>query len=136
MAVTGLNRPDFRTVSDFRKRHLQAFGGLLVQVLQVCRRAGLGSLGHVALHGTKIKTNANEHKAMSYGRMSESERRLRQEVRSWFAQAAADAAEDREHVDRPGDELPEWVADRQRRLRRHAQRQSQRTASAHQASTS
>lgn len=119
MAVTGLNRPDFRTVSDFRKRHLQALGGLFVQVLQLCRRAGLVSLGHVALDGTKIKANASKHKAMSYGRMSESERRLRQEVRSWFDKAAAaDTAEDREHADRPGDELPEWVADKQRRIQK------------------
>jgi len=119
MAVTGLNRPDFRTVSDFRKRHLQALGGLFVQVLQLCRRAGLVSLGHVALDGTKIKANASKHKAMSYGRMSESERRLRQEVRSWFDKAAAlDAAEDREYADRPGDELPDWVADKQRRIQK------------------
>ncbi|MDE3106451.1 MAG: IS1182 family transposase, partial [Acidobacteriota bacterium] len=119
MAVTGLNRPDFRTVSDFRKRHLQALGGLFVQVLQLCRGAGLVSLGHVALDGTKIKANASKHKAMSYGRMSESERRLRQEVRNWFDKAAAlDAAEEREHADRPGDELPDWVADKQRRIQK------------------
>ena len=86
-------------MSDFRKRHLQALGGLFVQVLQLCRRAGLVSLGHVALDGTKIKANANRNKAMSYGPMSESERRLRQEVRSWFDKAAAaDGAEDREHA--------------------------------------
>jgi Transposase domain (DUF772) len=41
MAVTGLNRPDFRTMSDFRKRHLQALQGLFVQVLKLCQRAGL-----------------------------------------------------------------------------------------------
>jgi len=117
MAVTGMNRPDFRTISDFRKRHLQALGDLFVQVLKLCRGAGLVSLGHVALDGTKIKANASKHKAMSYGRMNEAERRLRQEVRGWFEKAAAaDAAEDREHADRQGDELPDWVADKQRRI--------------------
>jgi transposase len=75
MAVTGLNGPDFRTVSDFRKRHLQSLGRLFVQVLILCQRAGMVSLGHVALDGTKLMANASKHKAMSYGRMSESERR-------------------------------------------------------------
>ena len=117
MAVTGLNRPDFRTVSDFRKRHLEALAGLFPQVLKLCRSAGLVKLGHVALDGTKIKANASRHKAMSYGRMKESERRLTAEVQAWLARAAAaDAAEDRELGDRRGDELPDWAADKQRRI--------------------
>lgn len=70
MAVTGLNRPDFRTVSDFRKRHLVALSGLFVQVLRLCRAAGLIKLGHVALDGTKLRANASRHKAMSYGRLN------------------------------------------------------------------
>ena len=120
MAVTGLNRPDFRTVSDFRKRHLPALQGLFVQVLRLCQRSGLVSLGHVALDGTKIKANASKHKAMSYERMGESERRLKREVKDWFERARnADEAEDRQHgAQRRGDELPDWVADKQRRIQK------------------
>jgi transposase len=118
MAVTGLNRPDFRTVSDFRKRHLGALQGLFVQVLKLCQRSGLVSLGHVALDGTKIKANASKHKAMSYERMAESERRLKREVKDWFERArSTDAAEDKQHgTARRGDGLPDWVADKQRRI--------------------
>ena len=117
-AVTGMQRPDFRTISDFRKRHLPALKGLFVQVLRLCRAAGLAKLGHVALDGTKIKANASKHKAMSYGRMQPAEAKLQAEVAAWLQQAAArDAAEDREHgPQRRGDETPAWVADRVRRL--------------------
>lgn len=120
MAVTGLQRPDFRTISDFRKRHLAALSGLFAQVLRLCRRAGLVRLGHVALDGTKIKANASRHKAMSYGRMVKAEARLEGEIESWFATAAAaDAAEDREFgVAARGDEMPDWVADKEKRLAR------------------
>jgi transposase len=118
MAVTALNRPDFRTVSDFRKRHLKALSGLFVQVLKLCAVAGLMKLGHIAIDGTKIKANASKHKAMSYGRMAEAEARLAAEVSGWFAQAAAsDAAEDAAHgPEQRGDELPAWVASKQERL--------------------
>jgi transposase len=118
MAVTGLNRPDFRTVSDFRKRHLDALQGLFVQVLALCQHAGLVKLGHVSLDGTKLKANASKHKAMSYDRMRETEKRLKHEVREWFRQAkSADEAEDRQHGGaRRGDEMPEWVADKQQRI--------------------
>lgn len=117
MAVTAMNRPDFRTVAKFRVRHLEALGGLFKQVLRMCQRAGLVSLGHVALDGTKVNANASKHKAMSYGRMPEAERKLAEEVERWLAEAnATDAREDREHGDRRGDELPEWVANKQKRL--------------------
>jgi transposase len=120
MAVTGLNRPDFRTISDFRKRHLRALSALFQQVLRLCRAAGLAKLGHVAVDGTKLRANASKHKAMSYGRMRQEEPKLAAEVQSWMEQAqAADAAEDAQHgVDRRGDETPEWMADKQRRLAR------------------
>jgi transposase len=118
MAVTGMQRPDFRTISDFRKRHLQALGALFVQVLTLCREAGLVKLGHVALDGTRIKANASKHKAMSYGRMVKAEAALAAEVAGWLAAAeAADVADDAElGTERRGDELPAWVADKAARL--------------------
>src|SRR3989442_5932655 len=95
LAVTAMNRPDFRTISDFRKRPLTALEGLFVQVLRLCARAGLVRLGHVALDGTKGKANASKHKARSYGRMKQAEVRLAAEVARWLAQAeAAEAADD------------------------------------------
>ena len=116
MAVTGLNRPDFRTIAEFRKRHLAALSDLFVQILQLCRAAGLVQFGHVAVDGTKLK--ASRHKAMSYGRMKTVESALAAEVEGWLSRAAAvDAAEDGEHgPDRRGDETPDWIADKQRRL--------------------
>jgi transposase len=119
MAVTGMNRPDFRTISEFRKRHLLALRGLFVQVLKLCQRAGLVSLGHVSLDGTKLKANASKHKAMSYQRMGESEQQLKAQVRDWFKKAqSVDQNEDRLHGQRRGDEMPEWVANKQVRLQR------------------
>lgn len=118
MAVTALNRPDFRTVSAFRRRHLEALAGLFEQVLLLCRKAGLVELGHVALDGTKVKANASKHKAMSYGRMTKAEPELAAEIAGWLEAAeAADAAEDAAFgADKRGDELPDWVADKQKRL--------------------
>jgi transposase len=120
MAVTGMQRPDFRTISDFRKRHLVALAALFVQILQLCRKAGLVELGHVALDGTKLAANASKHKAMSYGRMRQAEAVLAAEVEGWLARAEReDTADDAAHGrDRRGDELPDWVADKQARLER------------------
>src|SRR3954464_7011619 len=115
MAVTGLNRPDFRTIADFRKRHLVALSDLFVQVLRLCRAAGLVQFAHVAVDGTKLKANASRHKAMSYGRMKTAELALAAEVEAWLDRAGE--AEDQAHgADRRGDETPAWMAHKQRRL--------------------
>ena len=74
------NTPDFKTIADFRKDHLEALAGLFVEVLKLCQRAGLVQLGHVSLDGTKVKANASKHKAMSCGRMKEEEKRLEAEL--------------------------------------------------------
>ena len=112
------NTPDFRTISDFRKDNVDALSGLFVQVLVLCQQAVLVKLGHVALDGTKVKANASKHKAMSYQRMKEKAAQLAAEVAELLRQAqAADDEEDRRYgKDKRGDELPEELSFRERRL--------------------
>ena len=109
---------EFRTISDFRKDHLAALTGLFLQVLELCQRAGLVKLGHVALDGTKVRANASKHKAMSYRRMKEKEAQLAAEVAELLRRAQeVDDEEDRRYGrDKRGDELPEELAFREGRL--------------------
>jgi transposase len=118
--IVGQDIPDFRTISDFRKRHLAALEGLFVDVLKLCAKAGLAKVGRIALDGSKVKANASRHKAMSYDYMLKEEQRLKKEIKSLLAQAAeADRAEDESHGRQcRGDELPEELARRQGRLQK------------------
>jgi hypothetical protein len=119
MMIVAGDAPDFRTISEFRRRHLKALAALFVQVLQLAEKAGLVKLGHVALDGTKIKANASKHKAMSYERMKKREAELKAEVDGWLEAAeAADQEEDKLYGNRRGDEMPDWVADKQKRLQK------------------
>src|SRR5262245_51057508 len=112
------HRPDHDTIAAYRKRHLKALAALFVQVLKLCREAGLVKLGTVALDGTKVRADASKHKAMSYGRMAETEARLQAEVEELLHRAAAaDAEEDVRHGKGRGDELPEELRRREDRLR-------------------
>jgi transposase len=114
------NRPDFRTISDFRKIHLERLKKLFVEVLRLCQEAGLVKLGYVALDGTKVKANASKHKAMSYERMGEAEKELEEEVKKLLMEGERiDEEEDRLYgADRRGDELPKELARRETRLKR------------------
>jgi len=116
--LSGQQAPDFRSIGRFRKRHLAALGNVFLQALELCRAAGMVSLGRVALDGTKVRANASRHKAMSYARLTEKQKILAQEVSDLLAQAqAVDAAEDaRFGKDKRGDELPAELARRESRL--------------------
>jgi transposase len=118
--LAGDQHPDHDCISEFRKQHLQPLAGLFVQVLRLCQEAGLVKLGHVAIDGTKVKANASKHKAMSYERMAEAEKKLEEQVAQLLAQAErVDAQEDEEHgKGKRGDELPAELRRREDRLRK------------------
>ena len=137
--IVGEDIPAFQRISEFRRRHLQHMQPLFIEVLSLCREAGLLKVGRLALDGTKVKANASRHKAMSYDRMTSEELRLQQEIADLLQQAqAADDAEDEQHgADRRGDELPAELARRETRLQKIRQakaaleEQARQKASAH-----
>jgi len=106
MFLAAGQHPDFRTISDFRKRHLDAIDHLFDEVLRVCCEAGLVKLNHVAVDGTKMKASASMKRAMSYGRIS---RQLLEEAER------IDAEEDELYGDSCGMKLPPHLADPKQR---------------------
>jgi transposase len=113
-------QPDHDSIAEFRKRHLPELAKLFVQVLELCQRAGLVKLGHVAIDGTKIKANASKWQTMSYARMTEAEQELAAEVERLLAAAQrADDEEDKLYGQgKRGDELPAELRNRESRLAR------------------
>jgi transposase len=112
--------PDHDTISEFRRIHLTALSRIFLQVLRLCQKAGLVKLGHIALDGTKVKANASKHKAMSYDHMQKKTDELEAEIARLLAEAqATDEAEDvRYGQGKRGDELPEELRFRKRRLQK------------------
>src|SRR5690606_25532417 len=91
---------------------------LFMQVLQLCQKAGLVKLGHIAIDGSKMKANASKHKAMSYERMTEAEKKLEQEVQALLNEAERiDREEDAAYgKGKHGDELPKELKRREDRI--------------------
>ena len=116
--LTANQHPDHDTIAAFRKKHLAALADLFVQVLRLCRKAGLAKLGHVALDGTKVAANASKHKAMSYGHMEKAEAELAAKVGALLKQAeATDASEDAQYGQGQREEdLPKELRFQQKRL--------------------
>src|SRR5215216_2320712 len=113
-------QPDHDSIAAFRKRHLSELAKLFVQVLQLCERAGLVKLGHVAIDGTKIKANASKYQTMTYAGLTEAEQKRAAIVARLLAEAEhVDEAEDQLYgPDKRGDELPEELRESKSRLAR------------------
>ncbi|HEX6267182.1 MAG TPA: IS1182 family transposase [Burkholderiales bacterium] len=118
--ISGDQHPDHDSIAVFRKEHLDALAGQFLQVLELCQKAGLVKLGHIAIDGTKIQANASKHKAMSYERMGDAEKKLEDEIQKLLAQAQrVDAEEDTQYgKGHRGDELPKELKRREDRLRK------------------
>jgi transposase len=114
------NFPQHRTICDFRQEHLQKFVELFKQVVLIAKNSGLIKLGRVAIDGTKVKANASRHKAMSYDRMKQEEKRLESEIAELLKQAErTDRQEDQEYgSENRGNELPEELQRRESRLKK------------------
>ena len=118
--LTGNQQPDHSRISEFRRRNLDALKGLFIQILRLCQKAGMVSLGHGALDGTKVQAHASKHKAMNHERMLRAEKQLQQEPNALMRMAEIlDAQEDRRYCKGTrGSELPEELRHKLGRLAR------------------
>jgi transposase len=117
MFISHCNCPNFRVLSDFRKNNYKFFKECFKQSALLAMEAGMASLGHVSLDGSKFKANTSKHKAMSYGRLKAKEKELTEEIENLIAKAAeCDEEEDEEHQDKSGYEIPEELKIKEQRL--------------------
>jgi transposase len=117
LAIVGSDRPDFRTISDFRKNHQAAMKRLFLEVLRLAGELGMVQLGNLATDGTKIEANASRHKAMSYGYMTKDLERLQAEIDKLLESAQhTDEEQDAALGSRRGDELPDELQRREDRI--------------------
>jgi transposase len=117
--VAAQQGPDHATIARFIERHETALADLFGEVLLLCARSGLASVGVIAIDGTKVQANASRNANVDYAQLA---REIIEEAK------AVDAAEDELYGDRRGDELPEelatgegrqrWLREAKRRLER------------------
>jgi len=117
IVLAGGNKPEFRTINKFRRRHIKTLPDIFLQILNICEKSGLVDLKHVCLDGTKINANASKHKAMSYNRMKTEEQRIEIEIKKLLEKANhLDQKEDKKYSNNCGNGIPEELAYQEIRL--------------------
>ncbi len=119
MWLSANQRPDFHTISDFRKNFLPEIKELFVQIVHICKELGILKVGHWAIDGTKVKSNASRYKYATKETLEEETKQIKQEIEKALQEAQTiDEAEDTLYgKDHRGDELPKEIQNKQRRLK-------------------
>jgi transposase len=116
--LSGMQKPDFRTVSDFRKKNIKEICALFVQIVRLCKQLGMIDLGHVSIDSTVIKADASVKHTYSRDRIDKEEEKIKQAIDEYLQKTSdVDEQEDRKYgSDNPGDGIPDEVRDRKGRL--------------------
>jgi transposase len=111
MWLAGMQKPDFRTISDFRKNNVKVLKKLFKQVVQICQKLGMVTLGLVAIDGTKVKAAASDYGARTKDALREALKAVEADIERYIAEGLAiDKAEDTIYGEnRAGQELPRKV---------------------------
>jgi transposase len=116
--LSGMQRPDFRTISDFRKNNAEEISNLFVQIVRLCKKLGLVGLGHISIDSTVIKANAYREKTWDREKLILEEQAINKKIKELFDSAQTiDDEEDRIFgVNSRGDEIPKELRSQEKRL--------------------
>jgi len=118
MYLSGMQSPDFRTISDFRKLKLEYIQGYFVEVVTLCKRLGMINFGHISIDGSKIKANASKQQNYIKDDILQFESRIEEEIKEIISGAEkTDIEEDKQYgKEKRGDEIPEELTDKHKLL--------------------
>jgi transposase len=116
--LSGMQKPDFRTLSDFRKNHAEEFKTLFVQMVKICHRLGMTQFGEISIDSTVMKANASVSKSYDESELIKERKKLEGRVEAYLQEVQSnDLLEDRKYGENhPGNTLPEEIQDKQRRI--------------------
>ena len=113
-------RPDFRTINNFRKNNLDQIKDLFVQIVQICQQLKMVKLGHISIDGSKFKANAADRKTYDRKRIEREMKRILDKAQK------QDQQEDTQYgSENSGDQLPEEIREREQRIEKLKQIQKQ-----------
>lgn len=116
--LAGMQKPDFRTISDFRKNNLDEISSLFIQIVRLCKEIGLIELGHISVDSTVIKANASKEQFYTKDRLDKEEQLINNKIKELLTKAQdIDDQEDQKFgKENRGNEIPKELESRKARL--------------------
>ncbi len=121
--LAGMQKPDFKAISEFRRKNLPELKNSFVEILQICHRLGMTQLGNISIDSKVMKANASADKTYNEKELIEEQRELEKAIQEYLEKAnQIDAEEDQKYgPDKRGNELPEDIRDQEQRMKKMKQ---------------
>lgn len=110
MYLSGMYKPDFRTINDFRKDNISEIENFFKQIIELCSAMNMVNIGTLVIDSTKLRANANNRRTKTREQYEQWLSGIEQQVSEVMKQAdATDKEEDEKYGDNRGDELPKEI---------------------------
>ena len=115
MYLASMYKPDFRTINDFRKNHIERFHHYFVEVVQICQQLGMVKVGTISLDGTKISANASIRRTKDKAGYEKWLKAIDEQIDGILRQVEeTESHEDKALGNKRGDELPKALKKKHR----------------------
>ncbi len=118
--LSGMQKPDFRTISDFRKNNLKKLTNSVVDITQICHRLGMTKLGEISIDSKVMKANASASKTYNEEGLIKEREKIQKKIEEYLQKVnQTDIEEDKIYgSDKRGNELPEDIRDKKERVKK------------------
>ncbi len=118
--LAGMQKPDFRTISDFRKNNVCELRTAFVEIVKLCHALGMTNLGTIAIDSTVMKASASNEQSYRDEELDKEQKEIEDAIQTYLDKVASvDESEDKLYgCNYKGDELPEGLRDKETRLKK------------------
>ncbi|PIP19800.1 MAG: hypothetical protein COX41_00945 [Candidatus Omnitrophica bacterium CG23_combo_of_CG06-09_8_20_14_all_41_10] len=118
--LAGMQKPDFKAISEFRRKSLSELKNSFVDILQICHRLGLTKLGEISIDSKVMKANASISRTYGEKKLARERKEIEAAIQEYLNKVSqTDTEEDQKYgPDRRGNELPRDIRNKEARIKR------------------
>jgi transposase len=121
--LAGMQKPDFKAISEFRRKYISELTNSFVDIMQICHRLGMTQLGNISLDSKVMKASASASRTYDEKEIIKERQEIQKAIDEYLQKAnQTDDEEDQKYgPDKRGDELPGDIRNKENRIKKMKQ---------------
>ncbi len=121
--LAGMQKPDFKAISEFRRKNLSELKNSFIDILQICHRLGLTGLGEICIDSKIIKANASISRTYGRKKLAREQEEIESAIQEYLEKANQTDIEENKKYGTNGrnNELPQEIRSKSERIKKMRQ---------------
>ncbi len=118
--LAGMQKPDFKAISEFRRKNLSELRNSFIDILQICHRLGLTKLGEISIDSKVIKANASISRTYGRKKLAREREEIESAIQEYLEKANQTDIEENKKYGNDGrdNELPQDIRSKSERIKK------------------